>query len=85
MHRKFALATTLIFTSWFVIQADYSEHEEVAVLVDELVSEYSFDAATLMSVFKKVKNKPKIIEIWIVLQSLRIGLSIEKSSCNESE
>ena len=63
MNRKFTLATTLIFTSWFVIQADYSEHEEVAVLVDELVSEYSFDSATLMSVFKKVKNKPKIIEI----------------------
>ena len=63
MNRKFTLAVSLIFISWIALQADYSQHEEVAVLVDELVSEYSFDAATLMSVFKNVNNKPKIIEI----------------------
>lgn len=63
MKGKFALATTLIFTSLLLLQADYSEHEEVKILVDELVSEYSFDHATLMSVFKKVKYKPRIIEI----------------------
>ncbi len=63
MKTKFVIATVLIFTSSLLLQADYSEHEEVSVLVDELVSEYSFDHATLMSVFKKVKHKPRIIEI----------------------
>ena len=63
MKRKFALATTLLLTSCLLLHADFSEHEEVAVLVDELVSEYAFDSATLVSVFKKVKHKPKIIEI----------------------
>lgn len=63
MKGKFTLAITLVFTSSLVLQADYSEHEDVEVLVDELVSEYSFDHATLMAVFKKVKHKPRIIEL----------------------
>ncbi|MCY3542134.1 MAG: lytic murein transglycosylase B [Gammaproteobacteria bacterium] len=63
MNRIFALSTTLVLISWFPLVADYSGHEKVGALVDELVSEYSFDRATLMSVFKEIKHKPDIIEI----------------------
>lgn len=63
MKRKFVLATTLTIAASLLVQADYREHEDVKLLVDELVSEYSFDRATLMSVFEKVKHKPRIIEI----------------------
>lgn len=62
MKRNFTLATVLILISWLPLGADYSEHEELGVLIDELVSEYAFDAATLTSVFKEVKHKPIIIE-----------------------
>lgn len=62
MKTKFVLAATLALTSWLVLWADYSEHEELEVLIDELVSDYSFDRATLMSVFKEVNHKPNIIE-----------------------
>lgn len=63
MKRKFALATTLVLFSWLPLKADYSEHEKVGALVDELVSEYSFDRTTLMSVFKEIEHRPDIIEI----------------------
>ena len=63
MKRKFTLATTLILISCLPLKADYSEHEKVGAVVDELVSEYSFDRTTLMSVFKEIKHRPDIIEI----------------------
>ena len=62
MKRNFVLAITLVLISWLSLHADYSEHEELTTLVDELVSEYAFDAATLMTVFKEVKHKPIIIK-----------------------
>lgn len=62
MKRNFALATAIILTSWLPLRADYSEHEELEGLIDELVSEYAFDATTLTSVFKEVNHKPLIIE-----------------------
>ncbi|MYD44804.1 MAG: lytic murein transglycosylase [Gammaproteobacteria bacterium] len=63
MKRKCFLATTLVLISWLPLIADYSGHEKVGALVDELVSEYSFDSTTLMSVFKEIQHKPDIIEI----------------------
>ena len=63
MKTKFALASVLVLTSWLTLLADYSEHERLEGLVDELVEEFAFDRATLMSVFKTVEHKPKIIEI----------------------
>ena len=62
MKAKLALATLLLLNSWLTVTADYTEHEELKILVDELVSEYSFDRNTLTSIFKEVEHKPIIIE-----------------------
>ena len=62
MKTKFALTFLLVMTSWLTLFADYRDHEELDSLVDELVEEYAFDRATLMTVFKDVKHKATIIE-----------------------
>lgn len=62
MKTKLVLASLLLLNTLLTVTADYTEHEELKILVDELVSEYSFDRNTLTSIFKEVEHKPVIIE-----------------------